>query len=62
MTGVQTCALPIYGRRWLRRRHEQARRYDEALCAGTQDGGAALRAQLELIARPAGAPAAPEGR
>jgi len=25
-------------------------------------GGAALRAQLELIARPAGAPAAPEGR
>ena len=29
------------------RRREQARRYDEALCAGTQDGGAALRAQLE---------------
>ena len=49
------------GRRWLWRRREQARRYDEALCAGTQDGGAALRAQLGLIARPAGAPTLPEG-
>ena len=41
---------------------ERARRYDEALCAGTGDGGAALRAQLGLIARPAGASAAPEDR
>lgn len=50
------------GRRWLRRRRERARRYDEALCAGTQDGGAALRVQLGLILHPAGAPAPPERR